>query len=192
MTLGGLMLVLGGIWLTQYLRGGPPLAAGAAAMRAVTSGLTTSPTPAPGAANPSIDRLLTWAAEPRPPLTRDLFRIDAGAFTAVALSEPVKAVKSEGGFWRRLDKSVAQAVDEDARRAELANDFARRAQTLRLQTTLMGNNPRALIDGTLLGVGDIVAAGAGSNRIEFRVLQIEARHVVLEREGIRLELRMAQ
>jgi hypothetical protein len=46
----------------------------------------------------------------------------------------------------------------------------------------MGPNPRAVINGELVGEGDVVA--------EFRVLKIEARRIVIEREGIRLEITM--
>jgi hypothetical protein len=42
--------------------------------------------------------------------------------------------------------------------------------------------PKALIDGELVGEGDVVAG--------FRVLKIGARGIVIEREGIVLEILM--
>jgi len=45
----------------------------------------------------------------------------------------------------------------------------------------MGASPKALVNGQLVGVGDVVAS--------FRVCKIEARRIVVEREGIKLEIR---
>jgi hypothetical protein len=46
----------------------------------------------------------------------------------------------------------------------------------------MGAKPKAVIDGALVGEGDVVA--------QFRVLKIEARRIIVEREGIKLEIQM--
>ena len=53
---------------------------------------------------------------------------------------------------------------------------------MKLQSTMMGPQPKALVNGELVGEGDVVAA--------FRVLKIEARRIIVEREGIRLEIQM--
>ena len=58
----------------------------------------------------------------------------------------------------------------------------RQAAEMRLQSTVMGAKPKAVIDGALVGEGDVVA--------QFRVLKIEARRITVEREGIKLEIQM--
>ena len=45
---------------------------------------------------------------------------------------------------------------------------------------MMGASPKALINGQLVGEGEVVAG--------FRVLKIEARRMIIEREGIQLEI----
>ena len=46
---------------------------------------------------------------------------------------------------------------------------------------MMGASPKALVNGRLVGLGDVVAS--------FRVTKIEARRIVVEREGIKFALR---
>jgi hypothetical protein len=46
----------------------------------------------------------------------------------------------------------------------------------------MGETPKALIDGELVGEGDMVGS--------FRVLRIEPRRIIVERDGVRLEIPM--
>ena len=64
------------------------------------------------------------------------------------------------------------------------------ARQIRLQSTLMGGpQPAALINGQMVREGDVVATtGSGASRTSYRVLKIEARRVILEREGIRSEV----
>jgi len=47
---------------------------------------------------------------------------------------------------------------------------------------MMGPQPKALVNGEFVGEGSVVAS--------FRVLKIEARRMIVEREGIRLEIVM--
>jgi hypothetical protein len=54
----------------------------------------------------------------------------------------------------------------------------------------MGATPKAVVDGELVGEGDLVATKSGESRIEFRVLKIEARRIIVEREGIKLVIQM--
>ena len=65
------------------------------------------------------------------------------------------------------------------------------ARQIRLQSTLAdGAKPTALVNGRLVREGDVVAIGTGRARTEFRVLRIEARRILLEHEGIGLEVQM--
>jgi hypothetical protein len=56
------------------------------------------------------------------------------------------------------------------------------ADQLRPTSTIGGPNPKAMINGALVGEGDVVAS--------FRIIKIEARRILVEREGIRLEIPM--
>jgi hypothetical protein len=46
----------------------------------------------------------------------------------------------------------------------------------------MGPQPKAMVNGELVGEDSVVA--------NFRIVQIEARRIIVEREGIRLEIQM--
>jgi hypothetical protein len=52
--------------------------------------------------------------------------------------------------------------------------------------------PKAVLNGELVGIGDVVASTAGEARTTFRVLKIEARRIIVEREGIKLAVPMKQ
>ena len=82
-----------------------------------------------------------------------------------------------------LKKSPAWSAEESEEpesEMSAADRVARQAGRLHLQSVLMGTPPRAMIDGQLLGEGDVVA--------NFRVLKIEPRGITVEREGIKLEV----
>jgi hypothetical protein len=72
-----------------------------------------------------------------------------------------------------------------------AEDRSEQARQICLQRTLASSaKPTALVNGQMVREGDVVAIGAGSSRAEYRVLSIEARRILLEREGIELEVTM--
>ena len=94
------------------------------------------------------------------------------------------------GLTSDLDaKSLPTQADQKEQRltpAEILRQQAGQLQAeafrLQLQSTVMGAKPKAVIDGALVGEGDVVA--------QFRVLKIEARRIIVEREGIKLEIQM--
>ena len=92
-------------------------------------------------------------------------------------------------FGINWQKSMTARADQKRERQILIENLQLQAAQLKLQTTLMGtqaegpaSRPRAMINGGLVGEGDVVAS--------FRVLRIEARRIVVEREGIKLEILM--
>src|SRR5439155_21459460 len=88
-------------------------------------------------------------------------------------------------FWVELAKSLSAQADQQEKRANLIQNLRQQAGQLQIASTFMGSGngrPKALINGVLVGEGEVVAG--------FRVLRIEARRVVFEREGIRLEVPM--
>jgi hypothetical protein len=84
------------------------------------------------------------------------------------------------GFWDELAKSMTSHADVKKERQILVENLARQASQLRLQSTIMSASPKAVIDGGLVGEGDVVAS--------FRVLRIEPRRITVEREGIKLAI----
>jgi hypothetical protein len=85
---------------------------------------------------------------------------------------------------------MSSRADVRKERQILIENLQQQASQLRLQSTMMGASPKAVVDGGLVGEGDVVACGAGETRTVFRVLKIEPRRIVVEREGIKLEIQM--
>ena len=77
---------------------------------------------------------------------------------------------------------MAQQADQKDKRENLIANYRAEAAKLRLQSTMMGSQPRAMVNGELVREGSVVAS--------FRVEKIEARRIIVEREGIRLEIQM--
>ena len=125
--------------------------------------------------------LRAWMDAPSAPLTRNLFEVDLDRFPHDG-SRVQTANKDVVGFWDELAKSLVSRADVKKERQILVENLARQASQLRLQSTIMGASPKAVIDGGLVGEGDVVAT--------FRVLRIEPRRIVVEREGIKLEIQM--
>jgi hypothetical protein len=89
-----------------------------------------------------------------------------------------------------LRKSDATQADQNSEQQHRLQNLRQQAAGLRLQSTVMGVTPKALVNGELLGEGEVVVCGSGKTRIAFRVLRIEARRIIVEREGIKLEIPM--
>jgi hypothetical protein len=134
-----------------------------------------------------------WLIGPVAALDRNLFALKTEYFprSASYKASPKNKVIAHN-FWDTIQKSRDEAADERIRRATLVDNLQREAARLHLQSTVMGPAPQAIIGGSLVNEGDVVASSGDANSISFRVLKIEARRVVIEREGIRLELRMKQ
>jgi hypothetical protein len=125
--------------------------------------------------------LRAWMESPGAPLTRNLFEVELERFPHDG-SVVQTTNKDVVGFWDELAKSMTSRADVKRERQILVENLARQASQLRLQSTIMGASPKAVIDGGLVGEGDVVAT--------FRVLRIEPRRITVEREGIKLEIQM--
>ncbi|MGH7176853.1 MAG: hypothetical protein ACREJC_05695 [Tepidisphaeraceae bacterium] len=126
------------------------------------------------------DSLRQWLAEPVRPVSRNLFLVKAEYFPVDSSKSNVRNVESD--FWSALGKSMSVQADQRDKRENLLTNFKAEAAKLRLESTIMGPKPKAMIDGKLVGEGGVVAS--------FRVVKIEARRITVEREGIRLEIQM--
>lgn len=129
----------------------------------------------------SYAELQKWSDTPVPPTIRNLFNVRIDYFP-VDGSRTSQSGLTDEGFWSRLEKSMALQADSKDKRENLIANFRTQAGQLKLQSTMMGPQPRAMVNGELVGEGSVVA--------EFRVLKIEARRIIVEREGIKLEIQM--
>jgi hypothetical protein len=145
--------------------------------------------------------LRAWLDEPVAPVERNIFTFagsaDAGSDELVRTEAKLVAGSSDAQQWREgsaaeaAEAASSPATDVPGQRAAAsgpAGGSKLRVRQVRLQSTLMGAQPTALIDGQMVREGDVVATGSGSARSVYRVLKIEARRVILEREGIRAEV----
>lgn len=181
-----LAVVMGGMWLRVFASGDPtprPAAASAAIANPVKSNK-----PPTVLAQPNLERLQEWTRQSIQPLSRNLFAVDLNHYRR----ETGAAVKDddEPGFWEALAKSRSERTDQKRARQILIENLQLRAARIQLQSTMMGAKPKAMVNGKLVEVGNVVSVGTGSNRIDFRVARIEARQMVVEHEGILLAIEM--
>jgi hypothetical protein len=124
--------------------------------------------------------LVKWTLEPITGTKRNLFAIKLDYFP-VDGSRPIFTGEEGDGFWEQLAKSLAAKADLEKARGFLLANLAAQASRLDLQSTVIRDGkPTAMVNGTLVQEGDTVA--------EFRILKIEAKRLVVEREGIKLEV----
>lgn len=134
----------------------------------------------PTSLNPALQK---WAEQAAAPISRNLFSVRLEYFpTDGSKTRGGEDSREDQGFWGRLEKSLSLQADQKDKRENQIAHYKARAAELRLQSTMMGPQPKAMVNGELVGEGDVVA--------QFRVLKIEARRIIVEREGIRLEILM--
>jgi hypothetical protein len=184
--LGVLLTGLLGWWgLKIFSNGAGPKRAGAMPIKSTAaSPFVTDSTGRRIRPAESGDELQRWLdAEIPLVVSRNLFAVDFDYFP-VDGSRPSQSTRTSGQetFWDQLAKSLSTQADQQEKRANLIQNLRQQAGQLQIASTFMGARPKALINGVLVGEGEVVAG--------FRVLKIEARRVIFEREGIRLEVPM--
>jgi hypothetical protein len=140
--------------------------------------------------------LRQWLTEPIAVGGRNLF-MAAGAVAPSGQSvRDFDAHDDEeiGRIWVNLEKALARRADEKRRLDERADQARQDASLLSLEATWMGrgtdrqSGATAVINGKLVRLGDAVSPGEAI--ASFRLLRVEPQRVVLERWGVRIELRM--
>jgi hypothetical protein len=189
--LGVLMAVLAILLLRAVLSGGgapAPVAGAPVPPPMVTAGLAARSADAPDLSQVSgrraaIDTAVRqWLSQPLSPPLRNLFEVNLDYFPLEGGRPLSLAPTGTSDFWDQLEKSLAWRADQRIRRETQIVAFMQEAEQLRPTSTIPGANPKAMINGMLVGEGDVVAS--------FRVIKIEARRILVEREGIRLEIPM--
>ncbi|WP_428939941.1 hypothetical protein [Fontivita pretiosa] len=191
--LGVLLLLLVVMVARSVLVGRGPARAAASNVVSAVSNFITGSKPGAGAASGTDQvggtgressawaALQKWADAPVGPISRNLFAVRMEYFPADG-SRTTETSSSNEGFWEKLEKSLALQADQRDKRENLIANYRAEASKLKLQSTMPGAQPRALVNGELVAEGSVVAG--------FRVLKIESRRIIVEREGIRLEVLM--
>ncbi|HEX3355739.1 MAG TPA: hypothetical protein VHS31_02065 [Tepidisphaeraceae bacterium] len=185
-TLAVLVAVLLAMWGKLALSGGSGTPKPAAAMTPAP----LAPPVALGSNNKTKpedtgELLREWVSEPMPQtVSRNIFevKLDYYPMESNAKASNDSRTIEDPTFWDRLAKSIDAQADQQHKREILIQNLRQQAGQLQLTMAMMGTNPKAMINGQMVGEGEVVA--------QFRVLRIEARSVVVEREGIKLEIPM--
>ena len=192
----GILTMLVSILLVLQVRLYMNKEAGPATANASTSASSASSNNSQGSSHSGSSKpmdaaaaLRAWMEQPAVSLKRNLFAVDLERFPQDS-GHSTSANTDEAGFWDDVAKSLTIRADQRRGRQILMENLSQQASQLRLQSTMMGATPKAVIDGELVGEGDVVAAKSGEDRIQFRVLKIEARRIIVEREGIKLVIQM--
>jgi hypothetical protein len=177
-----LVVALSAMWVRRLAGGGAGPSQSNASIAATSDKENFSRTHAAGrAGNDAAASYIEWRSAPIQPLARNFFAIKFEKFPLDG-SRPAPLAERRDTFWDDLAKSLSSQADHKKQRQILVENLQMQAGQLKLQTTLMGPTPRAVVNGVSVGEGDVVA--------EFRVFKIEARRIIVEREGIKLEIPM--
>ena len=170
--MGVLAVIMVFLWIRMGSNG--PAAATASFIRRSVAAIADPLSQFPRA--PSSNPVLDWLAEPRRPVDRNLFAVHLDYYARAADHGGV-ADSSEDP-----EKSASEAADQNRERQILLENLQTQAAKLKLQTTVMGPTPSALVNGELVRAGDTVEG--------FKVVKIEPRRIVVEQDGVVLEIGM--
>jgi hypothetical protein len=175
----GVLLTIMIVMVVRLGGGAAPSAASASIAVPRGGGVTNNLRPRLKTAT-GIAALVEWAGQPtRPALSRNLFVVSYDYFPQDGTKPVIVHVSHGDGFWDQVAKSMALRADQKEARDVLRETIRQLAEKLNLQSTMMSASPKALVNGELVGEGDVVAS--------FHVLRIEARKIVIECKGIVLE-----
>lgn len=201
-----LLVVLGSMALKTFVFTGGPAVANAA-QEAEADGSAPLPraiSVARGSASDRAaraDKLGLWLAKPVEGPGRNLFEfrpenyVSASAAGAGA-SAGVGSGPDSGRFWDRLAKSITSRADLRRQRQIRTDNVVVAAGKLRVQSTMIQNGvPRVMIEGRLLKAGDSVTVEASAGvkdgaKPSYRIVRVNRQSVVLERDGVRVEVKM--
>jgi hypothetical protein len=169
---GGLAVVLMFLLLRMEFSG--PAAATASFIRRPEAAISESQAQFHRAA--SSNAVVDWLAQPRRQVERNLFAIHLEYYSRAA-DHIVSGDSSEDP-----GKSSSDATDQTRERRIPPENLPNQASQLKLQATVPGTDATALINGELVKVGDTVAG--------FTVVRIEARRVLVQQDGVTLEIEM--
>jgi len=178
-----LTLLMAGLWVRYVCSGLPSSAAGSRAVGPVVA--TADNSGAPAALKPA-QLVQQWARGRIAPPSRNLFAVNLDEFPDDGMAPKAAAPTTGDGFWDELQKSLDMRADEKNRRRQVIENLRGLAAQLHVQSVEMGQTPKALVNGQLVGAGDTLTLPDA----QFRVVSIAPEGIVVESQGVRLELLM--
>jgi hypothetical protein len=176
-----LVAMMGLMWVKALTRSGMSPSGASASMDSAAYAAPAGDADLKPRLSRSSQALQEWARTPLPLVHRNLFDVKLEYFPQDGLASRQAGPDDASGFWDQVAKSLSNRADQEKARRILAENLRAQAARLNLESTVMSNgSPKALIDGVLVAEGDVVSG--------FRVLKIEAKRVIVEREGVRLEV----
>jgi hypothetical protein len=172
-----LILVMVGMWGKLAFSGGKSISPSAARADATPAGPAGQIRPPVQPLSRSAEALQEWLNKPVGLVRRNLFAVKLEHFPRDG-----SALAEEGeSFWDEVAKSMGVRADEEKARRILIANLREQALKLDLQSTVMSSDsPKALVNGQLLGEGDMIDG--------FRIVGIESKRIVVEREGVKFEI----
>jgi hypothetical protein len=116
--------------------------------------------------------LAQWARQPTDNHTRNLFAVSINDY-------PIDPAHAESSA-----KSDSSQADQMKERQILIQNLQAQAAKLTLEGVVLGDSPKAWIDGLLVGIGQPIGDTG------FRVASIDARRILIQRDGVQIELSM--
>jgi hypothetical protein len=123
--------------------------------------------------------LIDWLAQPKPVVRRNLFAMHT-EFYPVGVLKP--RVPADSDYPDETGKSASGSTDQIKEREAAIEGYKAAAAKLKLQSTVLGTMPTALVNGQLVREGDTVDS--------FQVVKIEARKIIVEQDGVTLQINM--
>jgi hypothetical protein len=175
-----LVVVLIGLWARLFLNSHPSEAS-AAHEAVVAAGLAAdNPADLPGHRAQTGLSLADWARQPvNRPLSRNFFTVPYDSYPRDP-SHPQTDQHTDN----TSAKSASSQADQIRERQILVENVREQAANLSLDGIVMGPNPKASVNGELLGVGQNIGATG------FRIVSIEPRRIFVELNGVRIDLAM--
>jgi hypothetical protein len=174
--LAALMLTMGGLWF-KIIFLAPSGVSAKTSDNAQSSG--ESATKDKPMLSASRKQFFEWRRQNLQPLTRNLFEIQYERFPdddSAPVSQTAQSV-----FWEQLAKSMDYRTDQEIARKTLVENLRKQALVLRPKAVMSVNgNQTALIDGSLVCEGDLING--------FKIIKIHEDRLIVEREGVRLEV----
>lgn len=172
--LAALLVVLGALGTRQILQSSPRAAHAA---DGTTDSVVPGPTSGP-LGSTSSDHLLAWLSTEIRPVARDAFRI-----RGFGESDSAAQVRDSGQVaeTEEAEKSARKEADEQRVRRIDESAIVSAARRLRVQSTIEGATPSALVNGRLVRPGDSILSDQG---VELTVRSIERGRVTFEARGV--------
>lgn len=194
--LAGLGVVLAGVLIKQLAFGGGATRVAAKPPQPEQTIASTANLRASSKNSSRTDRgespVSAWLVEPIKTLDRNLFEFKGEFYprSTESVTTSAKVIEDEL-FWDQLAKSLSARADSKKQRQIRIDNLQQAASKLKVQSTIMGPNPRAMVDGRMTRLGGMVEADAGGgSKVTFKVIAVEARRLVIERDGLKFEVPM--